>query len=106
MNDPCWPEEDRRPWAESKLALSREAIDGFALAERRDVTEQYPGISCPVLFLKADSDTKERARHRKIVRRFPDGEIVHVDGAGHNVRRDEQARTTYHLGRFLARVIS
>jgi len=106
VNDPRWPEEDRRPWAESKLALSREAIEGFALAERRDVTEQYPGISCPVLFLKADADENERARHSEIVGRLPDGEIVHVDGAGHNVRRDQQARTSYHLGRFLARVIS
>ena len=63
-------------------------------------------IVCPVLFLKADADEDERVRHREIVRRLPDGEIVHVDGAGHNVRRDQQARTTYHLGRFLARVAS
>jgi pimeloyl-ACP methyl ester carboxylesterase len=104
QNDPRWPDEDRRPWAESKLAISPEALDGFALARRRDVTQRYPGLRCPALFLKADAPEDERASHRALVATLADGEIVHVDGAGHNVRRDEQARTVYHLGRFLARV--
>jgi pimeloyl-ACP methyl ester carboxylesterase len=102
--DPRWPEEDRRPWAESKLKLSDAALEGFAMTERRDLVEQYPSIRCPVLFLKADAPEHERVRHREIVSHLPQGEIVHVEGAGHNVRRDEAARTAYHLGRFLARV--
>jgi pimeloyl-ACP methyl ester carboxylesterase len=102
--DPRWPEEDRRPWAEAKLKLSRAALEGFAMTERRDLVAQYPSIRCPVLFLKADAPADERARHREIVSRLTDGEIVHVEGAGHNVRRDEAALTAYHLGRFLARV--
>jgi pimeloyl-ACP methyl ester carboxylesterase len=103
-NDPRWPEEDRLPWARSKLQLSANAIDGFATAERRDLCERYPEIRCPVLLLKADADDEERARHREVVSRIPRGEIVHVDAAGHNVRRDEPARAMYQLGRFLARV--
>lgn len=103
-NDPRWPEEDRRPWAESKLALSSAALDGFAYSRGRDLTEQYGAIACPVQFLMADAPDDERERQREIARRLSDVEVVHIDGAGHNVRRDEQARTVYQLGRFLARV--
>jgi pimeloyl-ACP methyl ester carboxylesterase len=102
-NDPRWPEEDRLPWAESKHAMSQAAVDGFALAERRDVTARYPAIPCPVLFLKADADEEQRRKHCEVVSRLPHGEVIHVAGAGHNVRRDEAARTAYHLGRFLSR---
>lgn len=105
-NDPRWPVEDRLPWAESKHAISHEAIDGFALAEGSDLVDRYAAIPCPVLLLKADAKEEERRRHREIVSRFPKGEIVHVGGAGHNVRRDEHAKTAYHLGRFLGRVSS
>lgn len=101
-NDPGWPSEDRRPWAESKLQLSEAAIEGFASAERRDVTAHYPDVDLPILLLKADAASDERARHSDIVKRLPRGTIVHVEGAGHNVRRDQPARTCYHLGRFLS----
>ncbi len=88
QNSPSWPEIDRRPWAESKLQLDLPGIAELSFTSSRDLREFFADISCPTLFLKADTDSAERHRHRKIVERIPLGRIVHIDGAGHNVRRD------------------
>lgn len=105
-HDPRWPAIDRLPWAESKLETSPHAVEAFALAPRADLSSHYPDLPMPTLLLKADAHEAERARHRAIVSRLPDGEIVHIDRAGHSVRRDEPGPTAYHLGRFLARVFA
>jgi pimeloyl-ACP methyl ester carboxylesterase len=97
-----WPEEDLRPWAESKRRVSAEAIDGFALEERGDLWARASEIQCPVLLLRSEKPADEQAQQRAMVERLPQGEIVFVEGAGHNVRRDEPGQAAYHLGRFLA----
>ena len=65
---------------------------------------QYGAGGCPVQVRGADAPEDERERQRGLARRLSEVEVVHIDGAGHNVRRDEQARTVYQLGCFLARV--
>lgn len=104
-NDPRWPAEDRRPWAEAKLEVSLSAVTAFARAERADLSARYAEIMVPTLLLKADADPQERQRHGQIVSQLDDGQIVHIDGAGHSVRRDEPGQTAYHLGRFLGHVV-
>jgi len=100
-DSPMWPEEDYLPWAESKLQLNMEAVSHLSMATPENLNDFFPEISCPVLFLKADADEKERLRHRQIVATLPNGQIEHVKGAGHNVRRDQHDRTVKILKKFL-----
>jgi pimeloyl-ACP methyl ester carboxylesterase len=101
--NPRWPSEDLEPWAESKLQLSELVLSAFLDRPASDLAAHFPELPCPVLFLKADADEAERQRQRAIVAALPDAHLVHVPGAGHNVRRDEHARSVAALRDFLAR---
>ncbi len=100
---PNWPEEDLLPWAESKLQLSPN-VAGLFSGMRRDLAESYATIRCPVLFLKAEAPEDVRAEQREIVKSVPRASLFHVEGAGHNVRRDTHPETVDILVRFLAGV--
>ena len=100
---PRWPEEDLAPWAESKLQLSPNVAGTFA-GPREDLSEAFSSIRCPVLFLKADASEAVRREHRVAVSPLRDATLVHITGAGHNVRRDNRAETLVVLRRFLARL--
>lgn len=103
-NSPNWPEVDYAPWAESKLQLDLASVERFSIFGERDLAEFLPALAPPALFLMADAPEEERARQREIVSRVPNGRVVNVEGAGHNVRRDEHERTTEILRRFLVTV--
>ena len=98
---PDWPDEDVEPWAESKLQLSPNVAGSFATPPR-PLHESYAKIVCPVLFLKADAAHDVRARHRELIAPLADARLVHIEGAGHNVRRDRHADTLRILKEFLA----
>jgi pimeloyl-ACP methyl ester carboxylesterase len=101
--NPRWPGEDLEPWAESKLQLSEVVLSAFGERQRTDLAVHFPELPCPALFLKADADEAERERQRAVVAALPDAQLVHVPGAGHNVRRDEHARSVAALQEFLTR---
>lgn len=69
-----------------------------------DPAEVFPAIEAPTLVLKADADEGGRQRDREHEAHLPDGRLVHVDGAGHCVFRDERAVATQELRSFLAEV--
>ncbi|WP_181686877.1 alpha/beta fold hydrolase [Halorhabdus salina] len=69
-----------------------------------DPRETYPQITVPTLILKADADEGERGRHQDVASLLPDGSLVHVDGAGHTVFRDEREQATAELRSFLESV--
>jgi len=66
--------------------------------------ETYPEIDVPALVLKADAEEAGRRRDREAADHLPEGELVHVDGAGHCVFRDDRATATGTLRSFLDRV--
>ena len=63
--------------------------------------ESFPSITAPTLILKADADDDARLGHAEAVSLLPDGEIVYVEGAGHNVRRDAPQATIEALRTFM-----
>lgn len=89
--------------ADARLRLSQNAV-AVAREGYPDPHEVYPEIEAPALILKADADERERERHRGIADALPDGRLVHVDGAGHCVFRDERAVATGELRAFLDRL--
>ncbi|MFB6121689.1 MAG: alpha/beta fold hydrolase [Halobacteriaceae archaeon] len=98
----------RDPELSQRLADARERVSPNLEAGFRagfpDPADQFPEVACPLLVLKADADEAERAAHRSLVGRAPNGRIVHVDGAGHCVFRDRFDAASAVLSDFLADV--
>jgi len=86
--------------AEARRRLSPE-IARVSEAEFVDPTETYGDIEAPTLILKADADEEEREHEREIASLLPDGQLVHIDGAGHCVLWDEREQATEQLRAFL-----
>jgi pimeloyl-ACP methyl ester carboxylesterase len=66
-----------------------------------DPADVFPDIAAPTLVLRADVDADARARDREAVSLLSDGELVHVDGAGHCVLRDRHEQAFGTLREFL-----
>ncbi|SEW02435.1 alpha/beta fold hydrolase [Natrinema salifodinae] len=77
------------------------AVEGVLAAERVDPADVFPEIEAPTLILKADADPESRTRHREAASHLPDGRLVHVDGAGHCVLREEPDRALEIIEEFL-----
>ena len=61
----------------------------------------FPKITAPTLILKADAQGDLRKQNEDIASRLPRGKIVHIEGAGHNVRRENKAQTIEAMKAFL-----
>jgi len=89
---PDWAEEEFGPWADAKLQVSDKFSGAMRLPERPDWRELLPKVTCPVLLITADPDrggivTPEAAEEAQ--RLLPSLKVVHIQGAGHNVRREQ-----------------
>lgn len=88
---PTWAEIEWGPWADSKLQLSSHVLSGFA--ERRTPWQDVVAkITCPILLITADTDmgaivTPGIAKEASSL--WHDGKVVHISGAGHNIRREQ-----------------
>ncbi|NGM70524.1 alpha/beta hydrolase [Natronolimnobius sp. AArcel1] len=89
--------------AEARKRLRPEIARVFE-AGLLDPTEMYGDLEAPTLILKADASEAEREREREIAGCLPDGQLVHVDNAGHCVFWDERERATEELRAFLTTV--
>ena len=85
---PRWPKEDLVPWAESKLQMSPNVAGTFA-GPRKDASESFSSICCPVLFLKADASEEVKREHRAIV-----APTARCDAGSHSGRRAQRAAAT------------
>lgn len=100
-NSPSWGEEECRIWAPSKR-LHHPNTAYRRIGDRRPMNELFQQITVPVLILKADAEPAERAQHKEMTKLLKNGKIVHIDGAGHNVRREQKQRLLDALKPFLA----
>jgi pimeloyl-ACP methyl ester carboxylesterase len=66
------------------------------------MSELFPRITAPTLILKADAEGELRRHNEAVTARLQNGKIVHVAGAGHNVRREGKQQTIETLRSFLA----
>jgi len=87
---PRWAEEEFAPWAQAKLDLRPAALAVMA-KPRPPWREAFSRVRCPLLLIYADNalgsivtpeNAAEAARLNPMVR------LVHIPGAGHNVRRE------------------
>lgn len=99
---PTWGLEECRIWAPSKrLHHPSNAYRYRLFGERPAMVELFKKIKVPTLILKADADAETRAKNEAVAASLTQGKIVHIDGAGHNVRRERKAALLAALKEFL-----
>ncbi|MHB1317867.1 MAG: alpha/beta fold hydrolase [Anaerolineae bacterium] len=91
-----WAEDELEPWALAKQMCRAEALERMAPGGPawQDVAR---GITCPALLLTADPEVQAAAGLGAIVTAeiaaeaealLRQGRVVHIPGAGHNIRRE------------------
>lgn len=91
-SNPSWPEEEFGPWADSKMQLNMDVFkDGPPFGSWREIV---PRITCPTLLITADPARGAIVGPedvREIEQVWHNGRVLHIDGAGHNIRREQYA---------------
>jgi pimeloyl-ACP methyl ester carboxylesterase len=100
-NSPKWGKSECEFWAPSKRRHHPYTIRANPAA-RPPMRELLPKIAAPTLILKADAQGELRTQNEEIARLLPKGKIVHIAGAGHNVRREGRAETIEVMRAFLS----
>ena len=99
-NSPKWGQSECEYWAPSKQRHHPFTIRATTVP-RPPMSELLPKITAPTLILKADAQGELRAQNEAVAKLLPKGKIVHIAGAGHNVRREGKAETIQVLNAFL-----
>ena len=103
---PDWSAAELGPWADAKLRFSFHALNRLGTASV-DWQATLRRITCPALLLTADPErgaivTEEgAAAMQKLI---PQLRVVHIPGAGHNIRREQFDRYIDVVRAFLAEV--
>lgn len=100
-NSPKWGQSECEFWAPSKRRHHPATVLN-APSPLPPVSELFPKITAPTLILKADAQGDLRKQNEEVAARLPRGKIVHIEGAGHNVRRENKAQTIEVLKAFLS----
>jgi len=99
-NSPQWGRSECEYWAPSKR-LHHPDTAFRSRSGRPPMSELFAKITAPTLVLKADARGDERKKNEEVAKLLKNGKIVHVEGARHNVRRDQKARLLKALRAFL-----
>lgn len=102
QNTPGWGQEECEFWAPSKRRHHPLTIRGTPGAARPPMSSLFPQITAPTLILKADAEGDLRRHNEEVAALLREGRIVHIAGAGHNVRREGKEETLTVLEEFLA----
>ena len=97
---PSWGLEECRYWAPSKL-LHHPDNAYRSFGNRPPMEELFDKIDVPTLILKADAPPDVRKQNEAVAKRLKHGKLVHIDGAGHNVRREQKQSLLAALNEFL-----
>jgi len=101
---PKWSEVDCEYWALSKKQYHGTYAGGnrgFA-ANTRSTQTTLAMIQVPTLVLKADAFAEDRAADQEVVSEIENVNVVHIDGAGHNLHHDELEATVNVMTEFLS----
>ena len=99
-NNPQWGLSECEYWAPSKR-LHHPDTALRSRSGRPPMSELFAKITAPTLILKADARGDERKKNEEVAKLLKNGKIVHVEGARHNVRRDQKVCLLKALKAFL-----
>ncbi len=100
-NSPKWGQAECELWAPSKQMHHPNTALG-TIGSRPPMKDILPKITAPTLILKADAQGDLRKKNEEVAALLPKGKIVHIAGAGHNVRRENRQQTIDVMREFLA----
>lgn len=89
--NPNWSEEDRELWIGSRMQFDLGLLDGLRRRPAADWRELARRITCPVLLVTADTTRGalvSPAAAQEAAGILRDGQVVRIENAGHNIRRD------------------
>jgi pimeloyl-ACP methyl ester carboxylesterase len=101
-NSPKWGKAECEIWAPSKRRHHPYTIRTAPPAARPPMSELFAKITAPTLILKADAQGELRTQNEEVAKLLSKGKIVHITGAGHNVRRENKAQTIEVMKAFLS----
>jgi N-formylmaleamate deformylase len=88
---PTWAEEEYKPWAESKIQFKRKnpkkAYD--ILKSRYNWKEIYSSIACSLLLIIPEKGVTNEKLANKAISLCKSGKWIKINGAGHNIRREQ-----------------
>ena len=92
--NPGWAEAELEPWVNSKLRYSPKIVKLVEMVDLSSIgfEELFKKISCPALILTADPNKGAILVEKDVSllnQWIPQLEVVQIDGAGHNIRRDQ-----------------
>jgi len=104
--NPKWVEEEIIPWADSKAEVQTSVLERGGAPGSYPWREIIARIECPILLITGDPElgaivTPEAAQEAKQL--WKHGEVVHISGAGHNIRRDRYDEMMAAVRAFLSR---
>jgi len=101
---PKWADEEFDDWIVAKQQVSPE-VTQYITAPRIPWREICARITCPALLITADVSEGAMvalASTTEAARLLPQGHVVHIPGAGHNIRRDQFVAYMTAVREFLA----
>jgi pimeloyl-ACP methyl ester carboxylesterase len=101
--NPLWGDLDVQYWALSKRQYHGN-YGGRAQVRRGPANTDNPleKIVAPAIILKADASPEVRKANEKAASAMPNGKIVHIDSAAHNLHHDKLERATQVIKEFLS----
>lgn len=97
---PQWGKSECDIWASSKL-LHHPSTAFRKRGAMPAMNVLFESIQIPTLILKADDSKENQTKNHDVVRILKQGKLVHIEGAGHNVRRDQKKAFLRELKDFL-----
>jgi pimeloyl-ACP methyl ester carboxylesterase len=92
--NPTWPEETFKPWVESKIQY-REKNKRYILGLAKSPynwKEIVQTISCPLLLISSSKGITNDKNAKKVMELSKEGIWVKIEGAGHNIRREQSEK--------------
>ena len=100
-SSPKWGRSECEIWAPSKRR-HHPATVAISAGARPPMSDLLAKIVAPTLMLKADAQGDLRKQNEEVASKLRSGKIVHIEGAGHNVRRENKTQTVEVLKAFLS----
>jgi pimeloyl-ACP methyl ester carboxylesterase len=102
-NTPKWGENECAIWAPSKMRHHPNTAMSSP-SQRPPLPSMLAKITAPTLILKADAQGQQRQENEDAVKGMAHVKLVHIDGAGHNVRRENKPMMLRVTKEFLAAI--
>jgi len=105
-SNPLWSDAEIRPWAVSKLQFDP-SLFTVMRSEMPSYVEQVPKIQCPTLLITAENGIVSVATAEHASSLWVSGKLfqsVRINGAGHNIRREQFAEFMIVLENFLIKI--